>query len=281
VKGTTMHEAIKVLDHGYIKLIETWGSDEGIVEAARMSTGKGFLGWHPRCANCGDALRETPVCGWSPGDPEPGLVLAGCTHPKAEGGLHKETSDLKLLQYLHQNHHDTPFEMAGMIVEVQAPIIVFREWHRHRVPWSYNEASARYAPLPALDFLPTVERLMAGGGHLTKQAGAHGDVVLTEERAAWFLSNLEAWQLDGERLYQTALADGVPKELARGAMSVFRFSKMRASANLRGWCHFLTLRTAPGAQKEIRDYANAASEMLHAAFPRCMGLFDDGRKKRA
>jgi thymidylate synthase (FAD) len=34
-----------VLDHGYVHLVETWGSDESIVEAARMSTGKGFQGW--------------------------------------------------------------------------------------------------------------------------------------------------------------------------------------------------------------------------------------------
>jgi thymidylate synthase (FAD) len=34
-----------VLDHGYVSLVETWGSDESIVEAARMSTGKGFQGW--------------------------------------------------------------------------------------------------------------------------------------------------------------------------------------------------------------------------------------------
>lgn len=36
---------IDLLDHGYVELIETWGSDERIVEAARMSTGKGFKGW--------------------------------------------------------------------------------------------------------------------------------------------------------------------------------------------------------------------------------------------
>jgi hypothetical protein len=33
-----------VLDHGYVNLVDTWGSDQTIVEAARMSTGKGFLG---------------------------------------------------------------------------------------------------------------------------------------------------------------------------------------------------------------------------------------------
>jgi hypothetical protein len=34
-----------VLDHGYVEPIEAWGSDERIIEAARMSTAKGFQGW--------------------------------------------------------------------------------------------------------------------------------------------------------------------------------------------------------------------------------------------
>jgi hypothetical protein len=36
--------AVTVLERGYLEKIESWGSDERIVEAARMSTGKGFLG---------------------------------------------------------------------------------------------------------------------------------------------------------------------------------------------------------------------------------------------
>lgn len=36
---------IYVLDHGYVKLIDTMGTDETIIEAARMSTGRGFEGW--------------------------------------------------------------------------------------------------------------------------------------------------------------------------------------------------------------------------------------------
>lgn len=32
---------VELLDHGYLSLVETWGSDERIVEAARMSTGTG------------------------------------------------------------------------------------------------------------------------------------------------------------------------------------------------------------------------------------------------
>ncbi len=257
---------IKLLDHGYIKLIETWGSDERIIEAARMSTGKGFLGWgeEETCDKCGGSGTNEPENG-------PGSLCKQCRGRKV---FVNKAGDEKLLRYLYENRHDTPFEMAGMIVEVQAPIIVFREWHRHRVPWSYNEASARYAPLPALDFLPTVERLMRGGGHLTKQAAAHGDKVLTEEKALQFRCRLEAWQRSGEQIYQDALEDGVPKELARGAMSVFRYSKMRASANLRGWLHLFGLRMKPNAQEEFRVYAQAAGDpLIKMAFPRTWQLF--------
>lgn len=252
---------------GYIRLIEHWGSDERVVEAARMSTGKGFLGWGPNtCPACGGAgTKDGAVVEY---------VETENNCPRCKG-LGQVDGDEKLMRYLYENRHDTPFEMAGMVVEVQAPIFVFREWHRHRVPWSYNEASARYEPLPDLDYQPSVARMMRGGGHLTKQAAsADGAVVLTEGAAADWRERLHAWQRQGEQLYQLGLAWGVPKELARCAMSVARMSRMRASANLRGWLHFLGLRAAPNAQEEIRVYAEAAAGMLRGIFPRTMSLYD-------
>jgi hypothetical protein len=51
------HNKMDILDHGYVKLVETWGGDEQIIEAARMSTGKGFQGWDKDgnyvCTECG------------------------------------------------------------------------------------------------------------------------------------------------------------------------------------------------------------------------------------
>jgi hypothetical protein len=38
----SMHPKIPLLDHGYIQLIEVWGSDERIIESARMSTSGAF-----------------------------------------------------------------------------------------------------------------------------------------------------------------------------------------------------------------------------------------------
>lgn len=252
-------ETRQILDHGYVKLIESWGSDERIIESARMSTQKGFEGWGPQCKEClcnvgyESNQKECHICGTK--------LVAG---------------DEKLLKYLWENKHSTPFEMSGVTFEVQAPIFVFREWHRHRTQ-SYSEASARYAPLPAWDYMPTLDRVMLGGGHLTKQAGSTG-AVLTEIKAQEWRKRVVEHYENTEELYQWGLALGVPKELARIVLSVGRYSKMRATANLRNWLHFLSLRDEKHAQWEIQQFAGpGVRDILTQVFPRTLALFQEGR----
>ena len=248
----------QILDHGYIELVETWGSDQMIVESARMSTGKGFLGWGPKCECSGD----------------PCLVdLDGESCERC--GQKVKPGDEKLLAYMMKNAHDSPFEFGGMIIEVKAPLFVFREWHRHRSQ-GYSEASARFAPLPDDNYMPTVERCMLGGGHLTKQSGAHGDAVLTEFVTLAWLAKLANVYEHAEQVYQEGLRIGIPKEIARCSMTVARYSKMRATTNLRMWLAFAKLRTTlknQHAQWEIRQYADAAGELLAEHFPRTWSLF--------
>lgn len=226
-------DKIQVLDHGYIAWIEFWGSDQQIIESARMSTDKGFLGW----------------------------------------GTDENPGDEKLLKYLYQNKHSTPFEFAGLTIEVQAPIFVFREWHRHRTQ-SYSEMSARYTPMPNLNYIPSVERLMIASS-TNKQAGSvKGVNPLTNNEANLFRINLRDSYETAEHHYQLALENSVPKELARLCIPVGRYSRMRATTDLRNWLAFLTLRMDVNAQWEIRQYALALHKLLVLQFPRTMALFD-------
>lgn len=75
--------------------------------------------------------------------------------------------------------------------------------------------------------------------------------------------------------YQDGLRRGVPKELARLPIAVGRYSRMRATGNLRGWLAFLALRETPGAQYEIRVFANAVHAALAEKFPRTLDLFGE------
>lgn len=43
-----------------------------------------------------------------------------------------DSSDATLIRFLLRHHHTTPFEGVVLKLKVKAPIMVFREWHRHR-----------------------------------------------------------------------------------------------------------------------------------------------------
>jgi thymidylate synthase (FAD) len=266
---------VKVLDHGYLKLVDYMSSDEDIVAAARMSTGKGFLGWGPvDCDRCVDGIH--PDC-------------AKC------GGTGSVSGDEKLLKYLYENRHDTPFEMAELVVEVQAPIMVFREWHRHRSQ-AYNEMSARYVQMPNIHYIPSIDRMMAASRkHRSKQASGKGELVpsarilaletahagligrpvdLSERQIAAHVRHL----LDQEQqsiyaLYEELLAMGIAPEVARIDTPVARYSRMRAKTDLRNWLAFLTLRSDEAAQWEIRQFAYALGYFISRLFPRTWDLW--------
>ena len=253
-----------VLDHGYVKLIEAWGSDARIIEAARMSTDKGFEGWGPRCKVC-----KRPLGGSS--------NWIRCPNEACEdAGV--ESGDEKLLKYLYENKHATPFEFAGLVIEVQAPIFVFREWHRHRTQ-AFNEMSARYVPLPDVNYIPSIERLMMTGG-TNKQAGTlSGARQLDEAACHAYRDMLEETYSRAEHFYQWALKEGVPKELARIHLPVGRYSRMRAQTCLRNWLAFLTLRQAPTAQYEIRMFANVVGQIIRQLFPRTWEIYELERQE--
>ncbi len=276
----------QVLDHGYVKGVEFWGKGEiakmhddeftaafdyecGIIEAARMSTSGAFRGWDKKTCS---------VCGVS----EDLVIQLEADTPCTGDGAHKWTTDEKLLGFLFnaEPQHATPFEFAGMIIEIQCPLFVRSEWHRHRTQ-GYNEMSARYAPLPDLNYMPTVERLMLGGGHLgNKQAGSiAGASALTEAEAIVFQGHLEHTYKQFEVNYQEALKRGVPKELARIGMPVGRYTRFRAVANLRNWLAFALLRDDKGAQWEIQQYAGIVVDIIRQAFPRVHKLFQAKRAK--
>jgi thymidylate synthase (FAD) len=248
---------IRVLDDGYVKLIEAWGSDESIIEAARMSTGKGFNGWGT--SQHADTCLHRGIA-----------IVTKC--PECENG----PGDEKLLGYLYNNKHMTPFEMAGMIIEVKAPIFVFREWHRHRTQ-SYNEMSARYIPLPDENYIPSIERLMAGANTTTTNKQAQGSKIINRQDAIAFQNLLQVSYQASQLTYDQGLDMGIPKELARLPVPVARYSRMRASTNLRNWLAFLTLRDHDAAQWEIRQYAEVVSNIIKDQFPHTWELYIKGK----
>jgi len=219
---------IKVLDHGYVKFIDQMGSDEAVIEAARMSTNKGFKGWD---------------------------------------------TDAKLLKYLYENKHLTPFECGGELqVEIQAPILVFRQIMRHRT-FSFNEMSSRYTKMPNAHYLPESSRLTAQSKS-NKQASS--EELLPLSVRSEFLDKMKEQQEDVYSFYEHSIKDNkLSREIARLNCPVSRYSKIRAKTDLRNWLHFLGLRMHPHAQWETRQFANIIAEIVKAFWPRTFELFEE------
>jgi thymidylate synthase (FAD) len=254
-------EKISLLDHGYLAYVEHWGSDERIIESARMSTDKGFKGWGTQCERCRGfgKLGELDI-----------VLTTVYDCPKCDGKGYI-IGDEKLLSYLYKHKHLTPFEMCGLTIEVQAPIFVFREWHRHRTQ-SYNELSGRYSELPNMFYIPDSSRIV-GQSKTNKQVG---DQPLDPHTVDVCRDDIKRLYLDARDTYETLLRNGVAREIARLVLPVAQYSRMRASGNLRNWLAFLTLRMDPAAQWEIRQYANTLAEVIRRLFPRTYELFQEG-----
>ena len=245
---------IQVLDHGYVEFIEAYGT-------GKSGVGELDLALDPNVAG------EIEI----PYHYECGIIEAA--RQSTQGSFRGWETDQRLLTYLYEHKHSTPFEFAGMIIEVQAPIFVLREWHRHRTQ-SYNEMSARYTPLPDLYYTPDYDVVMERASRSEANKQASGSGFKDPEDVGFWIDALSEGYDTCEKIYKTALEKGIPKELARLIMPVGHYSKMRASASLRNWIAFLTLRMDPNAQWEIRQYAGAVHEIITNFFPRTAELFN-------
>lgn len=141
---------------------------------------------------------------------------------------------------LMRDRHGSPFEHNSMTFYVEAPIFVFREWHRHRIGVSINEQSGRYSELPPMFYLPPRHRpLIKVDG--TKQMDYVSEDASDEQYARKIEGDKRVMIACYEE-YQRQLDDGIVKESARNCLPVAIYSKMYWTCNARSLMAFLSLR---------------------------------------
>lgn len=171
--------------------------------------------------------------------------------------------DEKLISFLMEHHHTSPFEHNQLSFRVKCPIYVMRQWIRHRMN-SYNEISYRYVKAPLEFYIP---------GHWRYQdtqnrqgsVGAFQDDALKEQ----YLQALET----ARQSYELLLEKGVAREIARGLLPLCTYTEFIFTCNLHSLMNFLKLRLEPGAQWEIRVFADALLELALPHFPVSLGCW--------
>lgn len=192
-----------------------------------------------------------------------------------------------LIGYLMKNRHGTPFEHSSMTFFVSAPIFVWREWHRHRIGFSYNEESARYKTLEPVFYLPERSRPMLKVDGW-KPGRPKFNTLATPEDDHNFDQLVANLKDDYERSYQhylDNLAMGFDPGLARDSLPVGIFSSCWVTCNPRSLMAFLSLRVHDASAKfvsyplyEIDQAAQQCEAIFAELFPITHQAFvDNGR----
>ena len=180
-------------------------------------------------------------------------------------GTKTSRGDTGLIRYLMRHWHTTPFEMVEFKFHIKMPIYIARQHLRHRTA-SVNEMSARYSIVPKEYYEPSELR---GQSEINHQ-GSEGVVNIDQNDMHSHLEN----SFD---IYEKLLEDGCCREQARGNLPQSTYTEFYWKINLHNLMHYLRLRMELGAQKEIRDYAEAIYELVQPLVPITMKAFMDFR----
>lgn len=201
------------------------------------------------------------------------------THPKHDAA--------GTLNYLMEHRHGTPFEHSSLTIFVHGPILMWREWHRHRIGFSYNEESGRYKVLAPTFYIPPRHRPMIKVDNWkpgrpkfltldqhfnnTAQANAFYNEIIEDMKAGY---------KEEYPRYQRQLDRQLDPGLARDNLPVGLYSSCYVTCNPRSLMAFLSLRThEPDALKvsyplfEIEVAARRCEEILAHHWPLTYAAF--------
>lgn len=189
------------------------------------------------------------------------VYIARVSAPQNQENL--DTSP-KLIKYLIDHHHPSPFEMADFCIEVDTSRAIAAQILRH---WSFSfqEFSQRYAE--AHEYVEYEARRQD-----KKNRQNSVDDMSTEDKSWFIKAQKDVWDL-AHGLYQAALGKGIAKEQARFLLPLNTKTKMYMKANIRDWMYYLQLRSANGTQKEHMDIANIViQQVFKPHFPSISGV---------
>jgi thymidylate synthase (FAD) len=207
---------ITVLNGGFVELLDTFGDDLTVVNAARVSFHKEATEMSPR--------------------------------------------DAKLVKYLADHNHITPFFHPQARFRIKMPIFVAREWFRHTVGFARNEVSRRYVDEKPEMYCPEIIR--ARDANLKQ--GSKPDPVDQHDQAKALVQEMNEQALDA---YERLLQMGTAPEVARTVLPQGMYTEFVETASLSAYARLCGLRLDPSAQWEIRQFADAVRQLLLPRFP--------------
>lgn len=190
-------------------------------------------------------------------------------------------SDVKLINFLVREKHDSTLRHCVMTFEVYAPLMVARQWWKHHIGSAaiddqdgWNESSRRYITEREKFYIPRVDEWRMAPDNMKQGSGQPAHDML----GAKYTQRLYMLAKESHDLYLEALNDGIAPEQARLLLPAYSmYVRWRWTVSLNGLLHFLSLRLGHGAQYEITEYANVINDIVMEHYPITTKAWNDYR----
>tara|TARA_R100000234_G_scaffold92104_1_gene60252 strand:- start:2848 stop:3519 length:672 start_codon:yes stop_codon:yes gene_type:complete len=180
----------------------------------------------------------------------------------SEGFADLEEIDARLIKYLANHNHFTPFTHCTITMRECVPIFVARQRFKHVIGFSYNEISRRYVSYEAETYTPNEWRKAA----LNKKQGSSDETV--DINPSNQIVDIYQQAIDSALwTYDRLIQKGVCPEQARMVLPQSTYTEYYVTGSLYAWARAFNLRSSSDAQKEIQDLAWMWDEIIMEKFP--------------
>lgn len=174
--------------------------------------------------------------------------------------LEMEPSDEKLIKYLADHNHWSPFAHIILQFHIRAPIFVARQLAKHQVGLVWNEVSRRYVSDTPDTWKPEMWRKAADD----KKQGSMEEPVQSESLISKMYVEVMIHCLN---TYEIMIDSGVCPEQARAVLPQSTYTEWYWTGSLYAFSRVCKLRLAKDAQAETRQVADQISERCKINFP--------------
>ena len=165
---------------------------------------------------------------------------------------HMKARDKKLIQYLAEHKHISPFGHCFASFHIKAPVFVARQLVKHKF-LRWNEISRRYVDNEPEFYVPDTYR----GRSLDKKQGSAGKVTVSDNG----FNEIALTE------YEYLLDLGVCPEQARMVLPQSMMTEWYWSGSLDAFADMCKLRCAPDTQAETAEVAWEIDRIMIALFP--------------
>ncbi|NEH49596.1 FAD-dependent thymidylate synthase [Rhizobium leguminosarum] len=238
-----LFEPIPVLDHGFVRVVDYMGNDDAVVQAARVSYGRGT-----KRVSEDSGLIQYLLRNWH-------------TTPfeMAEIKLHVKLPIFVARQWIRHR-------MANVNEYSARYSLLDREF---------------YVPAPDQLAVQSMQNRQGRGATVGPEEAEHVLRILSDDAGRSYDHYLEMLNQDEQGNILDQGRQGIARELARISLSLNFYTQWYWKVDLHNLMNFLRLRADPHAQYEIRVYADVILGIMEKWVPLTFGAFREYRLEAA